>query len=294
MLTSLLSFYIAGNLNQNLEGDGSKQFASLSLNNILENTESPIKDPSLISPILGAEGIIAIDRKSGETLYGDNIHKRLSIASITKLMTMLIIVEENKLDEVVAVSENASSTPGSTMYLRPGEKITVENLLYGAVINSANDAAVALAEHNAGSVSAFVEKMNNRALELGMVNTHYQNPIGLDSLNNYSSAYDVAKLADFIYHNSFISEAAQIKNLSVKSTNGSYVHKLESTNELLGSYLHIKGLKTGKTDAAGLCLVSVAENDEGHEIITVVLNSPARFKESKILIDWVFRAFKWY
>lgn len=294
MLTSLLSFLIASNLSQNLDGDSSHQFASLSLNTILENKEAPIKDQSLISPVLSAKSIIAIDRKSGETLYGENVHERLPIASITKLMTMLIVLEENQLDEVAIVSESASSTPGSTMYLRKGEKITVENLLYGSIINSANDAAVTLAEHNAGSVNAFVDKMNKRASDLGLVNTHYQNPIGLDNPENYSSAYDVAKLGNFIYHNQFIQNAAQIPDFSVQSVDGKYTHVLESTNDLLGSYLHVKGLKTGSTDAAGLCLISVAENNEGHEIVTVLLHSPARFKESKILIDWVFRAFKWY
>lgn len=294
MLTSFLSLYIAANLNQNLNQDSSHQFASISLSNILENSEAPIKDPQYISPILEAKGIIAMDLKTGEILHGKNVHERMPIASITKLMTMLIVLEENMIDETTIISNNAASTEGSTMYLVSGEKITVQSLILGAIINSANDAAVALAEHNAINVDRFVEKMNNRATELGLVNTHFQNPIGLDHPDNYSSPYDVAKLAQYIYHNNFIKEAAKIKNLSVKSIDGVYVHRLESTNELIDSYLRVKGLKTGSTTAAGLCLATVAENEEGKEIITVVLNSPARFKETTILIDWAFRAYKWY
>lgn len=217
----------------------------------------------------------------------------MAIASITKLMTILIVLEENKMDEIVKVSNNAAATEGSQMQLRTGEEITVENLLYGALIHSANDAATALAEHNADTVSKFVEKMNARAERLGLINTHFSNPIGLDQSNNYSSAADIAKLSRFVYHNKFIQQAATLKTMEVTSTSGKFIHKLSSTNDLLDSYLKIKGLKTGKTTEAGLCLVSIAENDHGNEIITVVLDSPARFEETKFLVDWVFRAYNW-
>ena len=269
------------------------QLASLSFSDLVEAPNKPIKDPLMISPIIDARGVIAMDMTSGEILYEKNAHKELAMASITKLMTMLLILEDNNLNEVVTISHNAANTEGSTMFLREGEEITVQNLLYGTLIHSANDAAVALAEHNAGSVDKFVEKMNTRAQELSLVNTHFSNPMGLDKANNYSSAYDLAKLGSFIYKNKFIKESAIIKNLDVQSVSGSYTHKLESTNDLLDSYLKIKGLKTGSTDGAGLCLVAIAENDQGHEVITVLLNSPARFEESKILLDWVFRAYKW-
>lgn len=300
MLTSLLSIYIASALQGDLKENPKEpqtssiiKTASLNFSNILESSKAPLKDPYYISPIIEAEASIAIDLNTGEILFEKNIHARLAIASITKLMTILIILEENKLDEVVTISSNAASTNGSTMHLKQSEEITVENLLYGAIINSANDAAVALAEHNSGSVSAFVEKMNQKAKNLGLINSNFSNPIGLDGPNNYSSAFDVAKIAKEVYQYEFIQQAAQIKDFSVSSVSGKYTHSLESTNELLDSYLGIKGLKTGKTDAAGLCFVAVAENEEGNEIITVVLNSPARFPETKILVDWIFRAYNW-
>lgn len=301
MLTSLLSLYIAVSLGIEFEPTASSanpdsslvQTASASISDFLESGQKPIKDSVHISPIIQASGGIATDLETGEILYSKNPHTRLKMASITKLMTILIILEENSLEEIAMVSNNAAQTEGSTMFLRSGEQITIENLLYGALINSANDAAVVLAEHNAGTVDKFVEKMNRKGKDLGLLNTHFSNPIGLDQSNNYSSAYDIAHLTNYLYHNKFIKKAAKIKNLEVSSTSGSYTHKLESTNQLLDSYLKINGLKTGKTDAAGLCLVAIAENDKGHEIITVVLDSPARFEESKILIDWVFRAYQW-
>lgn len=299
MLNSFLSLYIVSALHSDLDTISSNQGkynilqdATSGFSEMIKNENKPIKDPLLISPIVGARGSIVTTVGSQDVLFEKNAHAQMSIASITKLMTILIILEENDLAETVKVSNNASSTEGSTMFLRAGEEITVENLLYGALINSANDSAVSLAEHNSGSVEKFVEKMNKRAKELGLNNTHFSNPIGLDDSNNYSSAYDIAKLANYLYQNKFIKKSATIKDMEVRSISGNYTHKLESTNDLLDSYLKIHGLKTGKTDAAGLCLVAIAENDSGEEIISVVLGSPARFEESKILIDWTFRAYK--
>lgn len=291
MLTSLLSLYIASIIQTDIPTN--TRTASLSFATQIENSNAPIKDPLFISPLIDAKSSIAVDIESGETLFEKNGNTRRPIASITKLMTILIILEENEMDEIVTVSNNAANTEGSTMFLVPGEKITIKNLLYGAMINSANDAAVALAEHNAESVYKFIEKMNQKSLDLGLLNTHFSNPIGLDEKNNYSSASDIATLGIFLYHSDFIKEAAIIKSLQVSSTSEKIKHKLESTNDLLDSFLDIRGLKTGKTASAGLCLVAIAANKEGKEIITVVLNSPARFQESKILIDWIFRAYKW-
>ncbi len=304
MLTSILSLYIASTLNLDLE---------LGLNSTLKNTDNigivktasfgfsklanaepvPIKNQSFIEPIIHAKSSIAIDLATGDVLYEKNAHENLPIASITKLMTILIILEENQLNEVATVSSNAANTEGSTMFLHSGEQIAVENLLYGALIHSANDAAVALAEHNAGSVSEFVKKMNDKAAELGLGDSNFTNPVGLDTSGNYSSAHDVAKLGQLIYQYDFIKHAAGLQELEVRSVSGDLTHKLTSTNDLLDSYLDIKGLKTGHTDLAGLCLTAIAENDSENEILTVVLNSPARFTESKILIDWVFRAYTW-
>lgn len=302
MITSFLSLYIAVQLNsdssfQNFQTSRGKNStvttASQNLLSILEDSDGPIKDPKQISPIIESGGAIAIDRKTGKILFEKNPHSRMPMASITKLMTALITIEENQLDEIITVSANAAATAGSNMNLRTGEKITVENLLKGLMINSANDAAVALAEHNASSAEKFTVKMNKRAEELALSNTHFSNPTGLDDPGNYSSPYDLAKLGNYIYNNKLIQEAANTKTTEVSSTDKQIRHPLESTNELIGNYPGIKGLKTGKTDAAGLCLIAVAENESKNEIISVVLNSPERFKETKVLTDWVFRSYKW-
>ncbi|MBI4231893.1 D-alanyl-D-alanine carboxypeptidase [Candidatus Peregrinibacteria bacterium] len=301
MFTSLISLYIASALQSDLPIDNTNlkqvspsiKTASLQLSNIVREQRVPIKNQSMIAPVIEAKGVVALDIETGEVLYEKNAHTRLPIASITKLMTALIILEENNLDEIVTVSANAANTEGSTMHLRQDEQITVRNILYGIMTNSANDGAVALAEHNAGSVDAFIDKMNKKAVELGLVNTHFSNPIGLDGPKNYSSAYDIAKLGRYVYQIDLIKEAAIVKNMEVSSVSGKYVHKLESTNELLDSYLHVKGLKTGKTDGAGQCFISIAENELGNEVVTVVLNSPSRFQETKVLLDWLFRAYNW-
>jgi len=266
MLTSLLSLYIATVMETPVSGDFSSQaaeassskVASLSFSQLSGSNEVPIKDSAFISPILGAEASIAVDKNTGTVLHEENAHSRLQIASITKLMTILIVLEENGATGSTTVSNNAANTEGSTMFLRAGEDISIENLLYGAIINSANDSAVALAEHNAGDVNSFVEKMNTKALSLGLINTHFSNPIGLDHPNNYSSAYDLVKLGKYVYEKPFVKKAAKIKDLSVTSIDGNLTHKLESTNDLLDSYLNIKGLKTGHTNGAGLCFISIA------------------------------------
>lgn len=299
MFNSLLSLYIASILGLDVAPANTPRsenvlLASATIDATTQQSSTPpVKDSIHISPIIGAKGSIAMDLKTGTVLFEKNPDQRLKIASITKLMTLLVILEENQLDEVVTISGNSDGTPGSTMFLKKGEQITVENLIYGALIQSANDAAVALAEHNAGSVDAFAVKMNNKAKDLGLSNTHFSNPVGLDDSDNYSSSRDIANLGKFLYHHRLIKKIATIKTTQVTSVSGDYTHQLESTNKLLDSYLKINGLKTGTTDDAGRCLIAIAENQEGHEIVTVVLNSQDRFGESKILIDWVFRAFKW-
>lgn len=303
MLASLISFYITSALQPILPINIDREIPiieeaafninKLDFSNLLSVSAIPVKREGFISPVIEAHSSIAMDNQTGEILYEKSAHERRQIASITKLMTAIIILEENDLNSVVTVSAKANGEDGSQMFLRTGEKITVENLLYGLIINSANDAAITLAEFNAETVDKFVEKMNQKALSLGLINTHFQNPVGFDHRQNYSSAYDVAKLSRYAYQKQFIQKAAEIKELKIQSVDQAYTHELESTNELLGSYLNIKGLKTGHTDQAGLCLVSIAENDQYHDIITVVLGSPARFRESKILIDWTFRAYIW-
>lgn len=291
MISSLLSLYIASTI-QTTHSASPETFlnkVAFQLNQTEEVTisNSPVKNDEMIAPILGAKAVLSIDIETGDILYEKDAYKSLPMASITKIMTNLIILEENKLDEIVTVSSKAASQPGSRMNIYTGEKLTVQDLIYGSMIQSGNDASTALAEHNAGSVAAFVEKMNTKAETLNLSGTHYRNPTGLDAANHYSTAYDIATLTQEAYKNEFLKQVVQTKEITVSG------HKLTNTNILLDSYLNIKGFKTGKTSAAGLCLVTIAENDSQNQILTVVLGSPDRFTETKILIDWVFRAYTW-
>jgi D-alanyl-D-alanine carboxypeptidase len=151
-----------------------------------------IKDDTMIAPIITAKSAIVTDLE-GNILFELNSNEQVPMASLTKLMTTYIILEENNLEDIVKVSQKAASEQGSRMGLHTGEEISVKNLLYGAFLNSGNDSATALAEHNAGSVLAFVEKMNQKANELGLYNTNFKNPTGIDQTDHYSSANDIAK-----------------------------------------------------------------------------------------------------
>jgi serine-type D-Ala-D-Ala carboxypeptidase (penicillin-binding protein 5/6) len=175
--------------------------------------------------------------------------------------------------------------------LEPGEKITIENLLYGMLIHSGNDAAFALAKADSGNIDDFVKKMNKKAEVLGLKNTHFTNPIGLDDKDAYSTAYDLYLLSKFAYSNNFIKNAVKQTKKEIASSNHKIVHELENTNQLLKSYLDVEGLKTGTTDEAKQCLITIAKNKKGNKIITIILGSDDRFGESKILIDWTFRSY---
>ena len=240
---------------------------------------------------MSADGIIAVDVNSEIVLYERNAHDRLPIASITKLMTAALVMTENHPDDVVTVSANASSAIGSRMGLYTGEQITVLNLLHGLLIESGNDAAVALAEYNAGSVPAFIKKMNLFADELGLEDTHYVNPTGLDSTEAYSSAHDVATLAAYLAKDPNIRDIIKLKEVSVSSIDG-HVHTLKSTNALLGE-LGVIGFKTGTTPMAKENLTTLANSPTGHEIITVVLHSDSRFTDTRKLLNWIYSNYEW-
>lgn len=251
---------------------------------------APVKTGKSTAPVVEAKSVFSIDLKSGAPLFANNIFERRKIASIEKLLTAMIILDEHKLDEKTVVSRKAASQEGSTMGLQENEQITVKNLLIGMLVNSGNDAAVALAEYNAGDEASFVAKMNTKARRLGLKNTHFSNAKGFDDDENYSTAFDTALFSRAALEYPFIRKTAMIKNAEVSSLNGRIKHILENTNDLLENpYFKIKGLKTGKTPEAGQSFVSLAEDPKGNEILTVVLDSPDRFKETKIILDWIFR-----
>lgn len=287
MLTSFLNLYAAVTLTT------PQNVGVISYEDTIPASMIPVKIETSVAPVVKAKGAIIVDFDSGKILFEQNSDEKLQIASITKLMTAIVALENADLNETVNVSKKAANTEGSKVWLYTGENITLHNLLKAVLIHSGNDAAVAVAEHVGGDVQTFVDMMNEKAKELKLFSTHYANPIGFDDLENYSTVKDLAQLARYAFRKPFVRESVGTKTMTISSINGELIHELESTNEMLNSFLNVLGLKTGHTEAAGLCFVSIIENGKGNKIITVVLDSPDRFKETKILATWAFRSYKW-
>jgi len=241
----------------------------------------------------GAAGIL-VDSDSAQILASKEADKALAIASITKLMTASVALEKLSLDKEITVSYNAVATQitGSSMGLFTGEKMSARNLLQGMLINSANDAAYALAEAVSGSEAEFVKLMNEKASKLRLTKTKFVDSTGLTA-GDVSTVKELSYLARYVLRNENIASAVQIADAVVTSTDGSSEHYLKTTNWLLRDQeIHFLGLKTGSTDAAGECLVALVEQN-GIELISVVLASPDRFAETKELVRWGFSNFSW-
>lgn len=290
MFQSLLSLILAGSLT--LGSFAASDSAAFNDKLLLSVSSIPMQQEEFVAPAeMSASSILAVDLDTQAILYERNSTVRVPIASLTKLMTAAIILEENDPSAVVTVSSNAASATGSSMGIYTGEQITVKNLLYGLLIVSGNDAARALAEYNAGSEKAFIEKMNTMANKLGLEDTHYKNVDGLDNTGAYSSARDLAALATHLLKDDSVREIVNQSKTTVKSETGDE-HELINTNILLGQ-LGIKGFKTGTTPLAGECLIALAESPDGHEVLSVMLGSKSRFVDTKILVDWIYRAYVW-
>ncbi len=240
---------------------------------------------------LNAKSAILMEESTGNILYESNPDERLPIASVTKVMTMLLIMEavdsgKISLDDMVTVSENAMSYGGSTMFLETGEQLTVNDMLKGIAVASANDGCVAMAEHLAGSESAFVDVMNEKAKELGMENTHFMNTNGLDEDDHYSSARDVAIMSRELMKHETIFNYTSIWMDTLRG--GKF--QLANTNKLIRFYDGANGLKTGSTSKA-LCCLSAAAKRNDMQLIAVVLGAPTsaeRFASAKSLLDYGF------
>lgn len=232
-------------------------------------------------PTVSARSAILIDATTGAVLYEKDADSRALIASTTKIMTGLLICECCELSETVTVPQEAAGIEGSSMYLKVGECLSVQELLYGLLLQSGNDAAVALAIACDGSVARFVARMNARAQELGLKNTHFSNPNGLDSAENYSTARDLAHLACTAMQNADFCRIAATKTTHV----GSRV--LSNHNKLLWRYSGAIGVKTGYTKAAGRILVGAAERN-GRRLISVTIHAPDDWSDHIHLLDYGF------
>lgn len=245
---------------------------------------------------INAKSAIVLDSGTDAVLYSKNSEEKLPIASLTKIMTALIILDNVELDKTVTISQEAFNTVGSKNGLAVGEKITVGNLLKVMLVNSNNIAANALAERASGNINDFVKLMNKKANLIGLENTIFLNPSGLDSAkgDNVSTAYDISQLVDYALEKPLIWEILRIQRITVTSVDGKIEHRLKNTNLLLGKLENIIGGKTGLTDEAGQCLVLVVEDlGNNHKIISVVLDADDRFLETEKLVGWVFENYKW-
>ena len=236
---------------------------------------------------LSARSAVLIDSASGRILYEHNAHEKLPMASTTKIMTGLLACESGKLSETVKASAFASGTEGSSLWLKIGEKQTLENLTYGLMLKSGNDAAVAIAEFLGGNTDAFALLMNKRAKEIGAVNTNFKNPHGLDSDGHYTTAYDLAMIAREAMKNKNFRKIVSTKTYSIPMEGEAWGRALKNHNKLLWLYDGCNGIKTGFTKKCGRCLVSSAERD-GQEIICVTLNASDDWNDHKYLLDYGF------
>ncbi|UCZ54718.1 D-alanyl-D-alanine carboxypeptidase [Bacillus shivajii] len=239
---------------------------------------------------VSAVGAILMEQESGRVLYEKDAHQPMRIASITKIMTAILAIESGEMDEKVKVSANAEGTEGSSIYLTAGEKIKLEDLVYGLMLRSGNDAAVAIAEHVGGSLEGFVFMMEEKRRELGMTNSAFANPHGLDDHEeHYSTAYDMAVLTKYAMENPQFREISGTKTYRSEA-DGRY-RVFNNKNRLLTQlYKHSTGGKTGYTKRAKRTLVSTATKDD-MDLITVTINAPSDWHDHMNLFEWGFNTF---
>lgn len=244
-------------------------------------------------PEIKAQAAVLLDAKTGEVLYDKKMHERHAPASTTKIMTALLALESGRLGERTKVSLRAAATRGSSMYLYAGQNLTLDELVTGLLMRSGNDAAVAIAEHLAGSVETFVERMNQRAAAIGAVDTHFRNPHGLTAPGHYSTAYDLAWIARVALTNPAFAAIVSTKETKMEWQDRRGREKdisLRNTNRLLWMFEEADGVKTGTTNEAGPCLVASATRGN-HKLIAVVLHDHSRWYDSMQLLKYGFDNF---
>lgn len=260
--------------------------------------------------IVTAHASVIMDVDSGKVLYARNADERRQIASLTKLFTATLVMERVKdVEELVTIDEEAVYSEGSRIgcprsgfcngvRLKVGEKISVRNLLKAALMNSANDAAIALGKHIGKTQDGFAKIMNERARELGLVNSHFCTPSGLEPDGReqecYSSAADVAKIATHALNFPELWEIMRFEKQYITSADGMYTHEIFNTDQLLGQLPNLVGTKTGFTPLAGYSLLAVATDyTQNHRVVAVVLDDQSRWQSIRSMFDWSFEAFDW-
>lgn len=269
---------------------------------VLKPTSIPQKKSQRVTPALLENpntAVLAMDLDSGKVLLHKHADRPQPVASLSKLMTVFVILDNHEMDEVVTVSEEATLVNSSTIDIYQYEQLTVRTLLEATLIGSANDAAVALAVFHSGSEAEFIRVMNQYARKLDLDSAQFFNSTGLDvetdteTKGNTMTAREVLKLARLLLQNDFIRETVVKNHFYGTSVDEKFFHEKPTTNQLLGTFLNLKGFKTGFTYLAGECFVALGETGKGQEVMTVILGSSDRFGETKTLLSWIYDSFEW-
>lgn len=262
--------------------------------NIIEESEKQEIEAAASSdtkPTINSRRYAVYDRLSGRCIYGKDENKQTAMASTTKIMTSIVVVENCNLDDIVTVTAKAAGTGGSRLGLHTDDEIQVLDLLYGLMLKSGNDAAVALAIHTSGSVEEFAKLMNQKAEELGLKDTNFVTPHGLDNSEHYTTAYELAKITDYALKNETIAKIVKTKTATIYINGNSM--QINNTNELLGNVEGVYGVKTGFTNNAGRCLVTSVKRGD-MDVIIVVLGADTRkdrAKDTMKLIEYAYKRF---
>ena len=283
------------------EDDENNNDNSVILSEEIESTNQAISNSKLVNkamdkinvPSLNSRKVIVYDRLSGKKVYGKNENKETAMASTTKIMTAIIVIENCKnFNDIVVIPAKAANIGGSRLKLNVNDKVTVNDLLYGMLLRSGNDAALALALYTGGTIENFAEMMNQKASLLGLLHTHFVTPHGLDDPNHYTTCYELAKITDYALKNDKFSEIVKTKTATIKINDSP--REIKNTNEILCSNIDgVYGVKTGFTNNAGRCLVtSIRKNDMDFIIVVIGADSRKyRASDTLKLIQYSFQAF---
>jgi D-alanyl-D-alanine carboxypeptidase (penicillin-binding protein 5/6) len=236
---------------------------------------------------------IVMEVNSKRILYQNNARDKKYMASTTKILTAIVIIENCDLTDIVTVTKDTVGIEGSSIYLEEGEKITVNDLLYGLMLRSGNDCAETLAVHCSGTIKKFAEIMNEKAREIGALNSNFVNPHGLHDDNHYTTAYDLALISCYAIKNPTFKKIVSTKSTKISFSTRDYVRHITNKNKMLKEFDGATGIKTGYTKKAGRCLVTSCERN-GLELVSVVLNCPPMFERSKNILNHGFANYKTY
>lgn len=287
LLTIIITLFMCFSVYVYADDEDEEEIRQEEVNEIVESAATPINEPQI-----NARAAIIYDRSTKQIIWGKNEMEKRAMASTTKIMTAIVVLENANLDDVVTISKKAAGTGGSRLKIRAEDKITVRDLLYGLMLRSGNDAAVALAEHVGESVEGFAGLMNKKAEQIGLKNTHFVTPHGLDDENHYTTAYELAILTDYALENSTFKKIVNTKSTQIRINENPM--NIYNTNELLGVLPGVDGIKTGFTNNAGRCLVTSCTREK-NQIITVVLGCDTkkqRTSDSTKLIEYAYKNYK--